>query len=85
MSRHNTSQNIEEVCRDILQLCHDKEQGKMAEKHCRNNEKMWRQKISGNHEKTLDLCCDIQILCRDTTKGRIEKEFIATYKFLVTQ
>ena len=45
----------------------------MAEKHCHNNEKMSRHNISRNHEETFDLCRDIWILCRDTTKGRIEK------------
>ena len=48
----------------------------MAEKHYCNNEMMSRQKISKNHEETLDSCHNIQFLYHDTTKGRIDKSLL---------
>ena len=48
----------------------------MAEKHCRNNEMMSQQKISRNHEETLESCHNIQFLCHDTTKGIIDKSLL---------
>ena len=57
----------------------------MAAKHCRNNENMSRQKINRNHEETLYLCCDIQIPCRDTMKGRVKKECHDIAKIVATQ
>ena len=57
----------------------------MVEKHCRNNKNMSRQKVSKNHEETLDLCHDIQIPYRDTTMGELNKFCHDIAKIVVTR
>ena len=54
----------------------------MVEKHCRNNEKMSRQKISRNHEETLYSCRNIQFLCCNPTKGRSDKSLSRHINYL---